>query len=241
MSEKRTYRQRIRLPHLTAFRVLVKETDLWICATLPLKDQALAATLKARGYIETYIGMHPGFQNTLVPWPDTGPAPLIVRRMIEAGRLAGVGPMAAVAGAVAESVGRDLLLLSDEVMVENGGDMFIRLNRPFTCAIDAGPSPLSFRFGLRLDGGGEPLGVCTSSATFGHSLSFGKADAVCVVSSSCALADAAATAICNRVKEPKHLEKAIHEGKDIPGVRAVAVILGDKAGFWGNAELVPLS
>nr|MDA8404824.1 UPF0280 family protein [Desulfobacteraceae bacterium] len=174
------------------------------------------------------------------PWRIPGPAPLIVKAMADAGAIAGVGPMAAVAGAVAEAVGKELMAISDEVIVENGGDIFIKLNRLCNCAIAAGKSPLSMRFGIRLDATKAPIGVCTSSATVGHSLSFGKADAVCVVSSSCALADAAATAICNRVGSEKEIEQAINAGKLIDGVSAIVVIMGDKVGFWGDAELVPL-
>ena len=109
--------------------------------------------MACRGYLEAYIQAHPDFRDTLVPWPVSGPMPKIVRDMAVAGRLAGVGPMAAVAGAVAEDVGLDLLNLSDEVIVENGGDIFVRLNRPFTSAIYAGSSPLSLRVGLRIGTG----------------------------------------------------------------------------------------
>jgi len=240
MYEQRTYRHFIQKDHLVSFQVTVKETDLWICADRLLKDKAKEVVLTVRGYLESYIERYPMFLKTLVPWRVSGPSPRIVSEMADAGALAGVGPMAAVAGAVAEAVGRELLKNSDEVIVENGGDIFIKLNKPFTCGIAAGGSPLSMRFGLRLDAGKEPVGVCTSSATVGHSLSFGKADAVCVVSPSCAVADAAATAICNQVGSEKDIQKAINTGKSIDGVSAIVVIMGDKVGFWGDMELAPL-
>ena len=240
MYEERSYRHFIKKDHLVSFQMTVKETDLWICADRLLADEAKEIVLTVRGYIESYIQMYPQFLKTLVPWIADGPAPRIVKEMSEAGTLAGVGPMAAVAGALAEAVGRGLMAYSDEVIVENGGDIFVKLNRPFTCAVAAGKSPLSMRFGIRLDSTQTPISVCTSSATVGHSLSFGKADAVCVVSSSCAVADAAATAICNRVGSENEIQQAINAGKLIDGVSAIVVIVKDKVGLWGNTELVPL-
>ena len=240
MYEKRTYRNLIKISGLESFGVSVKETDLWICADRVLEKEAREHVFKIRGYIESYIQSHPGFLKSLVPWKLSGPAPLIVREMAAAGKRAGVGPMAAVAGAVAESVGKALLSYSDEGIVENGGDVFIRMNRPFTYAIFAGNSPLSMRFGIRLDSAGVPIAVCTSSATVGHSLSMGKADAVCVVSGSCAVADAAATSICNQVASEKDIQPAVDFGKGIDGVSGIVVIVGGKIGIWGNVEMVPL-
>lgn len=240
MGEQRSYRQLMKKDHLVSFQVAVKETDLWICARKPLVEEAREAILKVRGNLEAYIERHPGFLKTLTPWALSDPAPPIVREMVVAGTGAGVGPMAAVAGAVAEAVGRELLAYSDEIIVENGGDVFVRLDQPFTCAVAAGKSRLSMRFGIRIDARETPIGVCTSSATVGHSLSFGKADAVCVVSPSCAAADAAATAICNRIHGERDIESAINAGKCIPGVSAIVTMIGEKVGAWGDAELVPL-
>lgn len=240
MHEQRTYRHFIQKDHLVSFQVTVKETDLWICADRLLADEAKEIVLRVRGYLESYIERYPMFLKTLAPLRVTGPAPRIVTEMADAGALAGVGPMAAVAGAVAEAVGRELLAVSKEVIVENGGDIFIKLNHPFICGIAAGKSPLSMRFGIRLDATKSSIGVCTSSATVGHSLSFGKADAVCVVSPSCAVADAAATAICNQVGSEKDIQTAINAGKIIDGVSAIVVIIGDQVGVWGDMELVPL-
>jgi len=240
MYEKRTYRNLIKISGLESFGVSVKETDLWICADRVLEKEAKEHVFKIRGYIESYIQSHPGFFKSLVPWAVNGPAPLIVREMAKAAKLAGVGPMAAVAGTVAESVGNALLAYSNEIIVENGGDVFIRLNRPFTYSIFAGKSSLSMRFGIRLKASGKPLAICTSSATIGHSFSEGNADAVCVVSDSCAVADAAATAICNQVTSEKEIQKAIDFGKTIDGVFGIVVIAGGKIGIWGNVEMVPL-
>jgi ApbE superfamily uncharacterized protein (UPF0280 family) len=126
------------------------------------------------------------------------------------------------------------------VVVENGGDTFIRSLAPITVAIYAGKSPLSMRVGLQLPPAPRPVAVCTSSGTVGHSLSMGRADAVCVLAKSCALADAAATAIGNRVGSPGHIGGAIDFGRSISGVDGLVVIAGRQMGMWGALEVVPL-
>lgn len=218
----------------------VKETDLFILAGRKLEKVTLDSVLRHRGYLETFIAQHPDFAVTLVPWPFSGPMPRIVRDMILAGKKAGVGPMAAVAGAVAERVGTDLLRRSEEVIIENGGDVFIKTGSPVTVGIFAGKSPLSLKIGLKVYPVEHPIAVCTSSGSVGHSLSLGRADAVCVVSASCSLADAAATAIGNLVHSRTDIQQGIDFGKSIRGVDGVLVIFGDRIGVWGEMELVPL-
>jgi len=226
--------------NLVGFRVAVKETDLFVHAVKPLEDITRELILKHRGVIEAYIKRYPGFATTLTPWRINGPAPIIITRMSSAGEKAGVGPMAAVAGAIAEHVGMDLLRHTREVVVENGGDVFFKTNGPVTVGIFAGNSPLSLGIGVRVDPGKEPLSICTSSGTVGHSLSFGKADAVCVLSRSGSLADAAATSIGNRITSKATIGSAIHFGKNIQGVGGIVVIVGGEIGIWGELEVVRL-
>jgi ApbE superfamily uncharacterized protein (UPF0280 family) len=160
--------------------------------------------------------------------------------MVWAGHQAGVGPMAAVAGAVAEHVGTDLLSQSSEVIVENGGDVFLKTKGPSIVGIFAGKSPLSLRIGLRVCPENAPISVCTSSGTVGHSKSMGKADAVCVVSRSCCLADALATAIGNIVSIESDIPKGIEFGKQVQGVQGVVIIVNKKIGAWGDIEIVQI-
>jgi hypothetical protein len=240
MYQKRLYRNLTARENLLAFRVAVKETDLFVHADKPLEDITRELILKHRGIIEAYIKRYPEFVDTLQPWRTSGPAPIIINDMASAGEKAGVGPMAAVAGAIAEHVGIDLLKHTDEVVVENGGDIFLKTNGPVTIGIFAGKSPISLDMGLRVDPGEKPLAVCTSSGTLGHSISLGKADAVCVLSGSCPLADAAATSIGNQITSKAHIGSAINFGKNIKGVRGIVVIVEDKIGMWGELEVVRL-
>ena len=239
-AEKKDYRNRVDPGDLVSFQVRVKETDLLIHAETDLASTARDAVLRCRGYLEAYIGLNPEFQNVLAPWKAQGPAPPIVRTMTRSGEVAGVGPMAAVAGAIAEQVGGELLAASPQIIVENGGDVFLCTQAPVVVGIFAGTSPLSMRIGLRVSPSGKPMGVCTSSGTVGHSMSFGKADAVCVTSGSCPLADAAATAIGNRVGSKSDIPKAVEFGKTIAGIDGVLIIVGDQIGMWGRLELVSL-
>ncbi len=237
----RTYRNIVKTENLTTFQVVVKETDLLVHAEKNLENETRELVLEHRGYVEAHINAHPDFATALTPWQLDGPAPTIVVDMVKAAEKAGVGPMAAIAGAVAEHTGLGLLESSDEIIVENGGDIFIKTARSLTVGIFAGHSPLSLRIGIRVKGGLKPLGICTSSATVGHSLSLGKADAVCVVADSCAVADAAATAIGNRVRSNADIEFAIDKGKCIGKVQGIIIIVGEKIGIWGDLGVISLT
>lgn len=239
--QKRTYRRRVRHPQLAAFRVAVRETDVLVQTERPLSEKTRDFILECRGHIEGYIRQFPDFLTTLAPWTVSGPAPGIVRDMAAAGAAVGVGPMAAVAGAIAERVGRRLLADSRQVIIENGGDVFIKTASPVTVALYAARSPLSMRIGARIDSSREALCVCTSSGTIGHSLSLGRADAACVLSSSGALADAAATAVGNGVRTGGDIQAAIERAREITGLAGLIIIKDRKIGMWGDIQIVPLT
>jgi len=239
--QPRIYRTRMAREGLTGFRVAVKETDLWVLAARDFSAEVREIVIQERQQLEAYIAANPGFLTTLTPWPADPFAPAVVREMIEAAAAAGVGPMAAVAGALAARVGRQLAPVSPEVIVENGGDIFLALEQPATVALFAGRSGLSHRVGLRLDPHLSPLGVCTSSASIGHSLSLGRADAACVLAENAALADAAATALGNRVQGADSIAAALAWVAALPGILGAIVIVGEKLGAWGRVELAPLT
>lgn len=240
MYQPRTYRHWVKDEGLVGFNVVVKETDLYIRATRDLKRQAQKLVLKYRRQLEGYIERHPEFSTSLEPLAVTD-APRIVTEMANAAEKAGIGPMAAVAGAIAEFVGKELLEASPEVIVENGGDIFLKSLKDRTIGIYAGKSPLTGRVGLEVKGKDTPLGVCTSSGTVGHSLSLGKADAVIALSKSTALADAAATAIGNLIKSTDDIPRGIERAISIKGLSGVIIIKDDRIGFWGKVEIRPIS
>ncbi len=234
---ERTYRSCILKNNLSNFNVTVGESDLFIGADDNLHDAAFALLYKYRSYIETYISLHPEFLTSLVPVQFDYFAPAIIRDMISAALHSNVGPMAAVAGVIADYVGRELLNYSHNVIIENGGDIFIHCLQDTRVGIFAGNSPLRDKITLIIRKNEVPVGVCTSSGTVGHSLSFGKADAVCVKASSAALADAAATAICNIVKSKNDIHCALQVGMNIENVLGILIIVGNNLGVMGDMEL----
>lgn len=238
---ERTYRNLAASRRWISFTVSEGETDLYIKADRDLSALAFREVLRLRSEIEAYIERRPVFGTSLVPLRLDPQAAAIVRDMLEAGALASVGPMAAVAGAIAEHVGRRLRTSCREVIVENGGDVYLDVQAPAVVALFAGPSPLSMRIGIRVPAEETPCGVCTSSGTVGPSLSFGRADAVTVWARSTALADAAATALANCIRSAEDLENVLEASSAIPDLKAVAVIVGDRIGWKGRLDLVRLS
>ena len=225
---------------LISFNVTVKETNLNIQADSDLSKQAVRSILTHRQYIENHIARFPSFADSLTPVSDPGIMPKIISEMIKAAKITGVGPMAAVAGAVAQSVGRDLLQWSSNILVENGGDVFIKSETQTIFTIYAGSSPFSMKTGIKVAPRSTSFAMCTSSGTVGHSKSFGKADAVTVLADCCALADAAATSLGNKIQTPKDIEKAIDIGKNMSGVQGIVMIIGKQIGLWGALKLVKL-
>ncbi len=222
-----------------SFQTRYRETDLWIRAKRSLEKEALAGVLNCRRQLEEYISRFPDFLHSLSPLPDDPLAPPLVRRMLHAAQQAGVGPMAAVAGAIAQAVGITLSPLTPVIIVENGGDCYLNLQEDVTVGVFAGPdSPFTGNIALRFTADRFPLGICTSSGTVGPSLSFGKADAVTVVSRDAALADAAATALGNLVKTPRDINSALELAPTIPLIEGALIVAEDKIGIWGNLELV---
>jgi ApbE superfamily uncharacterized protein (UPF0280 family) len=242
MYEPRTYRHWIKDRGLVSFTAVVRETDLYIRAANNLEQIAVESIIRHRTPLEKYIEAHPFFRCTLEPWEPSVEAPAIVKEMAVAAKAAGVGPMAAVAGAIAEAVGNDLLAHSPEVIVENGGDIFMKITQKRLIGVYAGNrSPFTGKIALEIDPDNTPLGICTSSGTVGPSLSFGESDAVIILSASAALADAWATAIGNRVKTIDDVEIVVDRVKDIKGITGVVIIKDDRIGLWGTVKLVPVT
>jgi ApbE superfamily uncharacterized protein (UPF0280 family) len=234
-----------RAEDLAHFQVKVKETDLCVGVRTERFSPELVwlveKTVKEeRSRLEAYIEKDPVFLQSLEPHHLLAGAPQMAVSMAEASRAAGVGPMAAVAGAFADMVGRLLARYSRDVVVENGGDIYLKTTRKRTIGIFAGDSPLSNRVAVEVLPGQSPLGICTSSATVGHSVSFGRADAAVVLAQTATLADAVATAACNLVQTAADIEKALAFAQAISGVTGAVVVFGERIGAWGNVKLVPL-
>ena len=235
---RRTYRQRVKSADLVTFQVTIKETDLLISAEKDVAQEAHISVWKYRRQIEAYIKNEPSFKWSLTPWPVDIIAPEIVRTMASAAAAVGVGPMASVAGAVAEFVGRDLLQLSPQIIIENGGDIFLATQKKRIVSIfTEGSSSPSF-IDIVIKPEKTPLGICTSSGKDGPSFSFGRSDSVTVIAPSAALADAAATAAGNLVRSGRDVMKALDFLRGTSDVVGAAVLVDGQIGLWGDIELL---
>lgn len=236
-------------PRFRGFVASYKETDLWIGVDPDSYDPSMEdfAASRARHYrleLESYAERNTEFIPSLRPLPRDVTAPPIAAAMMAAAQAAGVGPMAAVAGAVAEFVGRDLddTFHCREIAVENGGDLWLKFEDAIDVSIFAGPSPLSGKVGVSIGAEFSPLGLCTSSGTVGPSLSLGRADAAmiaCRTSAglSAASADAWATALGNAVSTEADIEAALDLVSGAEGLLSACVIKNERMGIRGRLPL----
>lgn len=237
MYQPRTYRNWVKTKDLVTFNVAVEETDCHISATGNLHSKAYKSILKYRAILKKYITSHPLFLTTLEPFHVDDDAPLIVKAMAESGKKASVGPMAAVAGAIAHFTGEELSRFSPEIIIENGGDIYIRSRKDRLIGIYAGKSTLSGKLGLEIAAEETPIGISTSSGTVGHSLSFGKADAVVVLAETAVLSDAIATGIGNLILQTTDIPYGIEKALNISGIRGIVIIKDEEIGMWGDIKL----
>ncbi len=236
--EPRTYRRLARAEGLVRFGVTLEESDLAVWARRELRAEAAAALQAVRAELRAYLRRHQGFVESLQPLDPLPGAPEVVRRMCAAGAAAGVGPMAAVAGTIAQRVAEALETESPEVIVENGGDVYLVTQEERRVAIVAPGSRLSGKMALKIPAGAR-MAVCTSSGRHGHSLSLGRADATVVAATDGALADAMATALGNRVRRAEDLVQALEWARGVDGVVQAVVCSHDRFGAFGSLEILP--
>ncbi|MCE1249063.1 MAG: UPF0280 family protein [Firmicutes bacterium] len=235
----RFYRRRMNPPGMKNFEVVIEESDLYILADTDIRERAFCALEKVRFDLKNYIKNDPLFQTTLKAHNVPDNAPAIVREMAEVTSVFDVGPMASVAGAVAKYVGMSLDPYCSRLIIENGGDIYIKSSEPVVSGIWAGEhSPFSDKLKFRVDPGGKPLGICTSSRTVGPSLSLGNADAVVTIAECPIVADAAATFAGNMVKCADDIETAINKEIEYNMLKGIIIIIGDRIGAEGDFEFI---
>jgi len=198
---------------------------------------ALSIMKRSRLELKKYLRRHPLFQYSLSPLNPLEGAPEVAVRMAEASTRADVGPMAAVAGALMDVALSGVMKHHPNlVVIENGGEVVAYSKTQVNVMIYAGPrTPIGRRLGFTLKE--FPRGVGTSSATVGGGLTFGEADSVTVIAENAALADAAATSICNQVQGsniPGSIEKGLRKAKEIKGLESVVIIREGHVGLGGR-------
>lgn len=250
LSSHRAYRQMVTPAHEEqSFQLVVEETDLHILGSpgLSTHSAGIAELVhRLRGQIRAYCTLHPEFASSLVPVAVPPRAPVVIQRMAEAARVCHVGPMAAVAGTIAQAVAAAFVAESaGDIIVENGGDIFLYSSRKRTVALMGTPAAVAAsepRFGLVIQAEQCPVALCASSAIIGHSLSLGSGELVVAQSANASLADAAATALCNRVTSASDLSDMIQLAKTYEqhGLTGVFAQQGTHIAAWGSLELVAL-
>lgn len=242
--QQRFYREQMGRDRFSSFIAGYKDSDLWIGIDKPsfkneMKDFAQHKLVELRKHIEVYITENPQFASSFVPVEVKPLAHPLLLFMAAAGKKANTGPMAAVAGAIAEFMGNALQeeYEINEIVIENGGDIYLKLQQNITMAVYAGSSPLSGKTGIEIPASITPLGVCTSAGTVGPSISFGKADAVVAVSKNTAIADAFATATGNMVKSAADINNALAITDSHPEIISLIVICEGSIGIKGKLKL----
>ncbi|THB68393.1 MAG: UPF0280 family protein [Desulfovibrio sp.] len=229
----------------TAFQVVVEHTDLRIIASRDLSQEAHQIVRDLRAGLKTHISLYPEFATSLTPLPLPEHASPLVQDMAEAAILCNVGPMAAVAGAVAQHVAEALVPLSKEVLVENGGDLYLASTQERIVGLLPDPNSEAF-LGLKLAKEKFPVAVCASSATIGHSLSLGQGDLVVVTGKRAAVVDAAATALCNQLQSPGDLARVVEAAQELAAtcrpkdIQGIFAQYGEEIAVWGDLELAAL-
>jgi uncharacterized protein len=244
MYEPRIYRQQFNSKRFHFFQVFFRETDLWIGVDQDsynpdIKNIAFKKVVSLRNVLDEFIRTNPDFRTSLLPLKTGNDAPPEAKEMAEQSARAGVGPMAAVAGFFSQEVAAEMIKKFDpkELVIENGGDIFLQLSEDLTMSVYAGKSPLSEKIGVVIPAKESSLGVCTSAGTVGPSLSFGKADAVMVACKNTALADAWATALGNRVKSAADIEPTLAYSEKYPEILSLVIICEGKVGIKGSFEV----
>ena len=246
MSSSRQYDQRFyrawhRENALKRFELKIEESDLLILCdeiTQPFTETAHQTLRASRAQIKRKIKQCPEFEQSLTPVKAADTDSRIIKRMSDAGEQWAVGPMAGVAGAIAETVARALAPHTRNVIVENGGDIYGITPSTVRFALYAGEdSPFGNSLTFEVDAS-NGIAICTSSGKIGPSLSFGSADAVVAIHRRGSMADAAATAIANLIHSPMDIDPIINRiAKDNRLIGLIAC-MSDKLGLWGDITLI---
>lgn len=233
---------------ILSYEVVYKETSLFIRCEKNFKTKILRNLISLRKPIEKYIEKNPEFLTSLKPIVPQKDAPQIIKTMCEVSQKTGIGPMSSIAGTIAEFLGYEILKWIDKenlkkfLIIENGGDIFAYVDEPITIGIYAGKnSPFTDKLSLKINLLNQPLGICTSSGSVGHSLSFGKADATIIISSSASFSDTLATATCNLVKTEKDITQAVEFAKSFNETIFVCIIKNKIISFWSKTDKIEVS
>ena len=241
---ERSYRSRFSDDDRHWFSVKFLESDLRIGVNrdsylASMEDESYSMLVDLRRSMDAYLLTDPHYKTALIPYDASADAPCILRKMSRVSHRTGIGPMSAVAGAVAEYVADNLSerFCIREIIIENGGDIYANVRSDLEISVFAGSSPLSNKVGLHIPASAFPLGICTSSGTVGPSLSLGRADAMMIVCPDVLLADSYATAMANRIHAADDLQPVIELIRNTPDILGALAVKDDRMAVCGEFEL----
>ena len=221
-TRKRTYRP-----------FIFKEAVFRICCDK--FDAVTREIVHQRQILESYIERHPDFKTSLEPIELLTDPPLAAQRMARAAQLVGVGPMAAVAGTMAQCAAEaGMEAGAAEVIVENGGDIYLLASEPVVIGLFTGSARIADKLAFLLKPEDTPVSICSSSGKMGHSMSKGDCDLATIVAKDAAIADAAATLAANLVKTVDDVDRTLKQIESIEGVDGVLIVKDDRVGLAGR-------
>lgn len=238
MYEEGTYPNRTQSGDLIQFRVVQGETDLLVCCDKDIPHIADAAVKKIRIELTRYTAQDPAFETSYKPIKPGPNAPQIVKDIIRTTAKAGLGPIAGVGGAMAEYAGKEILKAAKQVIVENGGCIFIRSDIPRTVSLFTKDADPSGKLSIEVDPEDTPIGICVLAGASLNSPDPGVADAVLVSARSAVAAGAAAAVLSGIIKKERDIEAAMEAAKKMRNIKGALLVKGDRMGIWGKVKLI---
>ncbi|MBD3264200.1 MAG: UPF0280 family protein [Candidatus Omnitrophica bacterium] len=221
-----------------SLEIAYKESDILIVSSAEIEyKEAYNLLIKYYGIVEKYAKDRPDFLNSLSPLKEDSRASSIAKDMIFYSGLAGTGPFSAVAGAISFYVGRELLSSVDEIILENGGDIFIKTKKARRIGVYLGENSSFPQLGLEIQPRNGDFGIASSSSLLGHSLGFGQAELVTVIGKNSMVADAFATAFSNKVKDDRSVDFVLKEARKNDYLDGLMIVFKGQLYIWGDIAL----
>ena len=237
-TDKSIYRNKISSRQKYNWRILYKYSDILVSCDkdIILKLKKLIEEIYV--ILESHIRKNPSFGKSLSPLKSRPEYHPMIKKMYEKTALFNVGPMAAVAGVVCDFLASGLDNYCRCLVIENGGDVFIKSDKDIDVCVYLKNKYFTDKIYLRIKTGDMPCGLCSSSGSFGHSLSLGKSDLVTVMAGSTISADGAATSVANNINSYKDISKTINRYKTAEDIKGILIVKDDKLGVWGKIEFL---
>jgi ApbE superfamily uncharacterized protein (UPF0280 family) len=237
-TDKSIYRNKISSRQKYNWRILYKYSDIFVSSDRDVSSKLKKLTKEIYSVLESHMKEDPSFKKSLSPVESKPQYHYVIKTMCAKSALFNVGPMAAVAGAVCDFIASGLDSFCRCLIIENGGDVYIKSDKDIDVGVYLRNRHFADKIYLRIKADDMPCGLCSSSGSFGHSLSMGKSDLVTILAESTISADLAATSVANNINSPKDILKTINSYKTIKGIKGILIIKDDKLGIWGNIELM---